>query len=98
MNKAVAGGCLSAVGRKKKKLLILIYTLWKKDEVWQQNKYPGLQPASQEPILIPGVKGGSFEVLGSVPVFYYFINQATKGPSAGASKEFTTPPEIFFLA
>jgi transposase len=34
-----------------KKLLILIYTLWKKDESWQEHKYPGLQPAPQEAIL-----------------------------------------------
>jgi transposase len=34
-----------------KKLLILIYTLWKKDESWQEHKYPGLQPAPQEDIL-----------------------------------------------
>jgi hypothetical protein len=29
--------------------LILIYTLWKKDEVWEENQYLGLQP--KEPIL-----------------------------------------------
>jgi transposase len=34
-----------------KKLLILIYTLWKKDEVWQQSHYSGKKLASQAPIL-----------------------------------------------
>jgi transposase len=34
-----------------KKLLILIYTLWKKDQVWQEHHYTGKQPASQKPIL-----------------------------------------------
>ena len=34
-----------------KKLLILIYTLWKKDQAWQEHHYNGKQPASQEPIL-----------------------------------------------
>jgi hypothetical protein len=34
-----------------KKLLILMYTLWKKDEVWQQDHRPGKQSASKEPIL-----------------------------------------------
>jgi transposase len=34
-----------------KKLLILIYTLWKKDEAWQQDHYPEKQPASKAAIL-----------------------------------------------
>jgi transposase len=34
-----------------KKLLILIYTLWKKDEAWQESKYPEPQPAPKEAIL-----------------------------------------------
>jgi transposase len=34
-----------------KKLLLLIYTLWKKDEAWQENHYSGKQLASKEPIL-----------------------------------------------
>jgi transposase len=34
-----------------KKLLILIYTLWKKDEVWQQDHCPEKQPAFKEAIL-----------------------------------------------
>ena len=50
---------LTAKGKKKmiayvavqKKLLMLIYTLWKKDEPWQESHYSGKQPAAQEPIL-----------------------------------------------
>jgi transposase len=50
---------LTAKGKKKmvayvavqKKLLILIYTLWKKDETWQESYYPEKQPASKEAIL-----------------------------------------------
>lgn len=34
-----------------KKLLVLIYTLWKRDEVWQENKHPMQQPDSKEDIL-----------------------------------------------
>ncbi len=34
-----------------KKLLILIYTLWKKDEVWQESKYQGPEADPQEVIL-----------------------------------------------
>lgn len=34
-----------------KKLLILIYTLWKKDEVWQETGSQGPQPESKEHIL-----------------------------------------------
>jgi transposase len=50
---------MTAKGKKKmvayvavqKKLLILIYTLWKKDEVWQQDHCPEKQPAFKEAIL-----------------------------------------------
>jgi transposase len=34
-----------------KKLLILIYTLWKKDEPWQEHKYPGPEPTPKKAIL-----------------------------------------------
>jgi hypothetical protein len=34
-----------------KQLLILIYTLWNKEEAWQENKYLGPQPRPKEAIL-----------------------------------------------
>jgi transposase len=50
---------LTAKGKKKmvayvavqKKLLLLIYTLWKKNEAWKQSYYAEKKPASKEPIL-----------------------------------------------
>ncbi|MFT2011003.1 hypothetical protein ACMA1I_20195 [Pontibacter sp. 13R65] len=34
-----------------KKLLVLIYTLWKRDEAWQENKYQGPEADPQKVIL-----------------------------------------------
>ena len=50
---------LTAKGKKKmvayvavqKKLLMLIFTLWKKDELWQESYYPEKQPAAKKAIL-----------------------------------------------
>lgn len=41
-----------------KKLLILIYTLWKRDEVWDQNKYLG-QDADQKEVILSLEVGAS---------------------------------------
>ena len=34
-----------------KKLLVLIYTLWRRDEAWQENKYQGTEADPRETIL-----------------------------------------------
>jgi transposase len=60
-----------------KKLLILIYTLWKKDESWQEDKYP--QPAPKEAIL-------SLEV-GASLLGVCAADQNKVAPTSGATQD-----------